>query len=128
VKWVEEGIPPSSAGPTTNGGILATGGTGNPARTRPICPWPTTAIYKGTGSTDVAENFTCGGNLDKNPVAVCKMLRTDYRFENADELNFAATDLDRDDVNCVKDSGEPADHYRVRRFDHDDHGSDDDGR
>jgi feruloyl esterase len=113
VKWVEEGIPPSSAGPTTNGGILATGGTGNPARTRPICPWPTTAIYKDTGSTDVASNFYCGGNLDENPVAVCKMLRTDYRFENADELNFQATDLGPDDVNCLKGSQEPPDHYRV---------------
>jgi hypothetical protein len=120
VKWVEEGVPPSSAGPSTNGGILATGGAGNPARTRPICPWPTTAIYKGSGSSDVAENFYCGGNLDKNPVALCKMLRTDYGFENADELNFRASDLDRDDVNCVKESGEPADHYSVHGLDHDD--------
>ncbi|MBO0751212.1 MAG: tannase/feruloyl esterase family alpha/beta hydrolase, partial [Bradyrhizobiaceae bacterium] len=115
VKWVEDGIPPSSAGAATNGGILATGGTGNPARTRPICPWPTTAIYKGTGSTDEAANFTCGGDLDKNPVAVCKMLRTDYRFENANELDSAATGLDGDDQNCLKDSQEPADHYRVPR-------------
>jgi feruloyl esterase len=129
VKWVEEGIPPGSAGPTTNGGILATGGTGNPARTRPICPWPATAIYKGTGSTDEAANFYCGGNLDANPVAVCKMLRTDYGFESADELNYAAADLDRDDVNCVKDSQEPADHYRVRSVDRDDNDSGDhDGR
>ena len=126
VKWVEEGIPPSSAGPTTNGGILATGGTGHPTRTRPICPWPATAIYNGTGSTDDAANFTCGGNLDKNPVAVCKMLRANYKFENADVLNFDEIDLDRDDVNCVKDSGEPVEHYRVHGGDHDGHGGDHD--
>jgi hypothetical protein len=57
------------------------------------------------------------------------MLRTDYGFESADELNYAAADLDRDDVNCVKDSQEPADHYRVRSVDRDDNDSGDhDGR
>jgi hypothetical protein len=57
-----------------------------------------------------------------NPI----MLRTDYRFENADELNYRAIDLDRDDVNCVKESGEPAQHYRVRDADRDDHDGDHD--
>ena len=28
-------------------------------RTRPLCPYPRTAKYKGTGSTDIAENFVC---------------------------------------------------------------------
>jgi feruloyl esterase len=116
VNWVENGIPPNSAGPTSNGGILATGGTGNPTRTRPICPWPTTAIYNGSGSSDQASNFHCGGNLDKNPVAVCKMLRANYKHENEDVLNFRETDLARDELNCLKDSQEPADHYRVHGF------------
>jgi len=82
VKWVEQGFVPSSAGLTTNGGILATGGSGNPTRTRPICPWPTTAIYIGTGSTDVASNFHCSGDLDANPEALCTMLRAKYKHEN----------------------------------------------
>ena len=58
--WVENGVAPAS--------LTARGGTGAPAtgRTRPLCPWPQTAIYNGTGSTDVASNFTCGGNLDAN--------------------------------------------------------------
>ncbi|HUS06219.1 MAG TPA: tannase/feruloyl esterase family alpha/beta hydrolase [Bryobacteraceae bacterium] len=30
-----------------------------PDRTRPLCPYPQIAKYKGTGSTDEAENFTC---------------------------------------------------------------------
>jgi feruloyl esterase len=28
-------------------------------RTRPLCPYPQTAQYKGTGSTDEAANFVC---------------------------------------------------------------------
>jgi feruloyl esterase len=28
-------------------------------RTRPLCVYPRVAVYKGTGSTDAAENFTC---------------------------------------------------------------------
>jgi feruloyl esterase len=30
-----------------------------PGRTRPLCAYPKTARYKGTGSTDVAGNFEC---------------------------------------------------------------------
>ncbi len=30
-----------------------------PGRTRPLCPYPQVAVYKGSGSTDQAENFTC---------------------------------------------------------------------
>ena len=29
-------------------------------RTRPLCPYPQVARYKGTGSIDDAANFTCG--------------------------------------------------------------------
>ena len=29
-------------------------------RTRPLCPYPQVAVYKGTGNTDDANNFTCG--------------------------------------------------------------------
>jgi feruloyl esterase len=28
-------------------------------RTRPLCPYPQVAVYKGTGSTDDAANFSC---------------------------------------------------------------------
>ena len=31
----------------------------NVDRTRPLCPYPQTAQYKGTGSTDEAANFVC---------------------------------------------------------------------
>jgi feruloyl esterase len=28
-------------------------------RTRPLCPYPQVAVYKGTGGTDDAANFVC---------------------------------------------------------------------
>jgi feruloyl esterase len=50
--WVEKGIPPTS--------ILASHYTsGVVDRTRPLCPYPAFAVYKGSGSTDVAANFEC---------------------------------------------------------------------
>jgi Tannase and feruloyl esterase len=32
---------------------------GKPDRTRPLCPYPQVAVYKGSGSTDEAANFEC---------------------------------------------------------------------
>jgi len=32
---------------------------GETVRTRPLCPYPQVAVYDGTGSTDLAENFVC---------------------------------------------------------------------
>jgi feruloyl esterase len=29
------------------------------SRTRPLCPYPQRAVYKGTGSIDAAESFAC---------------------------------------------------------------------
>jgi hypothetical protein len=55
--WVEQGQAP--------GEIIATkyknagDPTGGVIRTRPLCPYPTVASWKGTGSTDDAANFTC---------------------------------------------------------------------
>jgi hypothetical protein len=56
-RWTEQDIAPES--------ILATrfNTPGNPAsgvlRTRPLCPYPQVARYRGTGSTDDGANFTC---------------------------------------------------------------------
>jgi feruloyl esterase len=54
--WVEQGTAPES--------IIAIKFKGNDPklgveRTRPLCTWPMTAKYKGTGSTDNAANFSC---------------------------------------------------------------------
>ncbi len=53
-QWVEQGKAPSSIVASHNGGI----GTD---RTRPLCPFPQHAKYKGSGSIDDAANFTCQG-------------------------------------------------------------------
>jgi len=51
-KWVETGKAPDS--------IVASHQTaGKVDRTRPLCPYPQTAVYKGAGSTDEAANFLC---------------------------------------------------------------------
>jgi tannase/feruloyl esterase len=52
-RWVETGTAPAR--------IIATkvSSPGNVERTRPLCPYPQTAKYKGTGSTDDAANFEC---------------------------------------------------------------------
>jgi len=57
-QWREQGKAPTS--------ILATHSTnGKVDRSRPLCPFPQVAKYKGTGSIDEAANFTCTA-----PVAV----------------------------------------------------------
>jgi feruloyl esterase len=51
-QWVERGKAPDRiiASHSTNGVV---------DRTRPLCPYPEVAVYKGTGSTDEAAHFTC---------------------------------------------------------------------
>jgi hypothetical protein len=54
VNWVENGEEPDS--------ILATAppqGTPWPGRTRPLCPYPAIARYKGVGDINVADSFEC---------------------------------------------------------------------
>jgi hypothetical protein len=52
VNWVENGVAPKT--------ILATRSLPNGStRTRPLCPYPTTAQWSGSGSTDDAANFVC---------------------------------------------------------------------
>jgi feruloyl esterase len=52
-QWVEKGKAPEII-------IASHSGEGKVDRTRPLCPYPRVAKYKGTGSTDEAANFTCG--------------------------------------------------------------------
>lgn len=51
-RWVEQGVAPD-----TMTASHLTGGKVD--RTRPLCAYPKVAKWKGTGSTDEAENFTC---------------------------------------------------------------------
>jgi hypothetical protein len=56
-RWVERGVAPET--------IIAAkykaerNSTSGVERTRPLCPYPQAAHYKGSGSTDDAANFTC---------------------------------------------------------------------
>ncbi len=58
VRWVEQDEPPTR--------IFAVNRapSGEVIRSRPVCPYPTTAQYSGQGSIDDAANFVCGGNLE----------------------------------------------------------------
>lgn len=60
-RWVEQGKPPEQVIATKfDNDILAmVGQPAKPLRTRPLCPWPQTAHYKGKGSTDDAGSFVC---------------------------------------------------------------------
>jgi feruloyl esterase len=51
-QWVVQGKAPEQipASRVVNGAVL---------RTRPLCPYPQAAAYKGSGSTDEAANFSC---------------------------------------------------------------------
>jgi feruloyl esterase len=50
--WVEQGRPPERIGASQ----LV---DGRPVRSRPLCPFPQTAHYSGSGDPDNADNFTC---------------------------------------------------------------------
>ncbi len=82
VNWVENGVAPEV--------IQAQNSTaGVVTRTRPLCPYPQTAIYKGSGSTDDATNFSCGGNLE-TPEVVCDSVLVKYQHEVKGKLDYKA--------------------------------------
>jgi feruloyl esterase len=51
-RWVDQGIAPDSI-------VAARLSSGAVTSTRPLCAYPKKAVYKGSGSTDDAANFTC---------------------------------------------------------------------
>jgi tannase/feruloyl esterase len=97
--WVEHGVEPKHIlGLTDSQGI-------DPGRTRPMCPFPQTAIYSGFGSTDDANSFKCGGNLEAGvirnameepiqglPVA-CNDVKTVFGHEDSANLDFKGVGL-----------------------------------
>jgi feruloyl esterase len=52
-KWREDGVAPMKI-------IASKNVKGKVVETRPLCPYPTVAIYKGSGDTNDAANFACG--------------------------------------------------------------------
>jgi hypothetical protein len=65
VAWVEQGKAPESItatarGPGNAGGVNAeVPATWSASRSRPLCPYPKVARYKGTGDVENAANFSC---------------------------------------------------------------------
>jgi Tannase and feruloyl esterase len=84
VKWVEQGVAPNS--------LLASGGSAAPktGRTRPVCAYPETAIYNGTGDINDASSFHCGGNVD-TPKVVCSDVLARYKHEVKGKLDYKGT-------------------------------------
>jgi hypothetical protein len=66
INWVEKGVAPSQ--------VIGSGNTAAPAfipgspttLTRPLCPYPQTAVYNGSGAATDAASWHCGGDLEKN--------------------------------------------------------------
>lgn len=72
VNWVENGVAPDTVpAQSTSGGVT---------RTRPLCPYPQTAIYNGSGDPNSASSFTCGGNLETRET-VCNGVLVKYKHE-----------------------------------------------
>jgi len=65
VAWVEQGAVPDSVTATARGAGNAAGAnpdlpaTWSATRTRPLCAYPKVARYKGSGSIESADNFSC---------------------------------------------------------------------
>jgi feruloyl esterase len=54
-RWVEGGKAPDVM-------IASRVKDGKTERTRPLCSYPQVAVYKGSGSTDDAANFSCSAS------------------------------------------------------------------
>jgi Tannase and feruloyl esterase len=65
VRWVEQGeapagLPASARGAGNAGGVNAeVPADWAAARSRTLCPWPSVSRYKGSGSLDAADSFSC---------------------------------------------------------------------
>lgn len=87
VRWVEDGVSPTHIVATKYIPESPASGSGGSegerwrVMTRPVCPYPQTAVYDDRGSTDDAANFTCGGDLETREVVVQAKLAK-HRFEN----------------------------------------------
>ena len=56
-QWVEHGQAPKQ--------VIASRNADGVDRSRPLCPYPQVAKYKGSGSSDDAANFTCVAQVSR---------------------------------------------------------------
>ncbi len=66
INWVEKGLEPSQVAGSGNSAIPAFNPASPTTLTRPLCPYPQTAVYKGSGNINDAANWQCGGDMEKN--------------------------------------------------------------
>ena len=98
VNWVENGVAPDSILSTnTSGGVVTRG--------RPLCPWPQTAIYKGSGDPNQAANWECGGNVETKET-VCQSLVAKFQKETKLPTETSAR---RNPAACNPNSNVPLD-------------------
>ena len=55
--------------------------------TRPLCPYPQTARYKGSGSVFDGANWACGGSLETTQV-ICPDVLVQYKHEVLGNLAY----------------------------------------
>jgi feruloyl esterase len=68
INWVENGVAPSQVIGSGNTASFSFSPTSPNILTRPLCPYPQTAVYIGPpgGNVNVAVNWQCGGDLEAN--------------------------------------------------------------
>ncbi|WP_431267090.1 tannase/feruloyl esterase family alpha/beta hydrolase [Dankookia sp. P2] len=72
-RWVEQGVAPQRITATKYVGDQPAQGV---AQTRPLCPYPRVATYRGAGDPNDAASFTCGpGGRYDNPQPAAEYLR-----------------------------------------------------
>ena len=98
VDWVENGNAPQS--------ILSTNSTGGSVtRSRPLCPWPQTAIYNGSGDANNIANFHCGGNVETKETE-CLALVAKFQKETSNAYDTSGR---RNPATCNANSSVPLD-------------------
>jgi hypothetical protein len=68
INWVENGVAPNQVLGSGNSAGTRYSPTSPTLLTRPLCPYPQTAVYTGPQGGNVynAANWSCGGNLEAN--------------------------------------------------------------
>jgi hypothetical protein len=59
VKWVEQGVAPESVVATARSANAEVPKNWSSSRSRPLCAYPKTAKYNGSGNVEDAANFSC---------------------------------------------------------------------
>jgi hypothetical protein len=82
VDWVERGNAPNQV-------IGHSAGPAAPPLSRPLCPYPQTAEYRGSGGSDVfkADHWVCGDNLETTQV-LCPDVLVRYKHEVQGNLDY----------------------------------------